>query len=479
MKIGEMEKMTGLSRDNIRFYEKEGLLNVSRNTNGYRDYTEEDLKRLKTILVLRHAGVPVAEIRRVFAEEITLAEALRAAEETLRSQMEDLNGSLQLCGRIREADLQVSEIDPDVFLHTIEEEENRGTKFMTVTEDVLAFSRQTLVDNWGRWNLFFPMFIPPFRKKKGNAALALLMIAVFVLNGGIISANYYQRRNGPQTGGLLRGILSFAALILLWLVFQNIIRYFALRHEKHQKVIRITGTILSCITIFSLMGVLILFWAKILYFHPNTDPAYFRNENVDSVMVIRRGGTDDPEQFIAGYEPNEYEVRDREYIAELLAEIRSCVPTGEYSLLQADPPFLPYVEITLLYPEDNNLYFYVYEENGRLILDEPDHGRYAADKDLMDLLEKYDDIKELFSGYIYDIQRLFDNHGIIPSEDGSYIIMHLYDQETNQEITEQFLQEYQTCYENEDYLTIHEALKHTYEIANTGIPEEDIGKYTK
>ena len=43
MTIKEVEERTGLTRSNIRFYEKEKLIEPSRNDkNGYRDYSEKD-----------------------------------------------------------------------------------------------------------------------------------------------------------------------------------------------------------------------------------------------------------------------------------------------------------------------------------------------------------------------------------------------------------------------------------------------------
>ena len=47
MKINEVEELLNTPRANIRYYEKEGLINVSRKENGYRNYTEEDIARLK------------------------------------------------------------------------------------------------------------------------------------------------------------------------------------------------------------------------------------------------------------------------------------------------------------------------------------------------------------------------------------------------------------------------------------------------
>ena len=60
MKIGEAAKKAGISPGNIRFYEKKGLLKPSREeSSSYRNYTEEDIERLKrsgTLAVLSVHG---------------------------------------------------------------------------------------------------------------------------------------------------------------------------------------------------------------------------------------------------------------------------------------------------------------------------------------------------------------------------------------------------------------------------------------
>ena len=42
MRIGEVEKLTEVKEANIKFYEREGLINPRRNENGYRDFSDED-----------------------------------------------------------------------------------------------------------------------------------------------------------------------------------------------------------------------------------------------------------------------------------------------------------------------------------------------------------------------------------------------------------------------------------------------------
>ena len=63
MRISEAAKETGLSVSNIRFYEKKGLLSPEREEESkYRDYTKEDIRRLKQIILYRKMNLPVEMI---------------------------------------------------------------------------------------------------------------------------------------------------------------------------------------------------------------------------------------------------------------------------------------------------------------------------------------------------------------------------------------------------------------------------------
>ena len=73
MKINEVEQLVGITKRNIRFYEKEGLLSPSRNSdNGYREYGEAEVETLKQIKLLRKLDVPMEEIRRMQQGALTL-----------------------------------------------------------------------------------------------------------------------------------------------------------------------------------------------------------------------------------------------------------------------------------------------------------------------------------------------------------------------------------------------------------------------
>ena len=52
MQIKHVEELVGITRKNIRFYEDQGLLRPRRADNGYREYHEEEITRLKQIKIL-------------------------------------------------------------------------------------------------------------------------------------------------------------------------------------------------------------------------------------------------------------------------------------------------------------------------------------------------------------------------------------------------------------------------------------------
>ena len=134
MGIREAEEATGISRQNIRFYEKQGLLHPARNKrNFYREYSDEDILRLKQIRLFRKLGMPLDEIRRLLDGEVDLMQALEEQERRLAVEAEHLKASRQFIKKIH--DTSLDEMDVDRCLKSMEEEEKRGAVFGKFAED--------------------------------------------------------------------------------------------------------------------------------------------------------------------------------------------------------------------------------------------------------------------------------------------------------------------------------------------------------
>lgn len=101
MTIKEIEQITGLARSNIRFYEKEKLINPARNlNNGYREYSEEDVKSIKKIAYLRTLGISIEDIRKLSNKEINLYEVIQEQKQNLEQQLSDLGNAKMICERM-------------------------------------------------------------------------------------------------------------------------------------------------------------------------------------------------------------------------------------------------------------------------------------------------------------------------------------------------------------------------------------------
>ena len=130
MKINEVERLIGVTKKNIRFYEEQGLLNPSRNKeNGYRDYNEDDIRTLEQIKLLRKLGLPLDEIRMMQAGRSTIADSMRRHLVTLEREKQNLAQSEALCRQLKEEEGTLQNLDAKILLEEMERLEQKGAAF--------------------------------------------------------------------------------------------------------------------------------------------------------------------------------------------------------------------------------------------------------------------------------------------------------------------------------------------------------------
>lgn len=133
MRIQEVEQQVGITKKNIRFYEKEGLLKPERSLeNGYRDYRDEDVETLKRIKLLRKLSVPLEEIRKVQSGAMTMEGVLKRHMVVLEEQSSNLLKMQAMCERLVEKKEQYFQLDTDAWLAEMEEMEMEGMLFVDV-----------------------------------------------------------------------------------------------------------------------------------------------------------------------------------------------------------------------------------------------------------------------------------------------------------------------------------------------------------
>jgi DNA-binding transcriptional MerR regulator len=112
VKVSELAARSGLSPKTIRFYESEGILPpAARRENGYREYDDEDLCRVRLVAALRQLGLRLGESGDLAAmcatgrcDDMTVALATRIAERrrevaSARAELDHLDAELEALER--------------------------------------------------------------------------------------------------------------------------------------------------------------------------------------------------------------------------------------------------------------------------------------------------------------------------------------------------------------------------------------------
>jgi DNA-binding transcriptional MerR regulator len=135
MNIKAAEELSGVSRQNIRFYEREGLLNPDRNPeNDYREYQQEHIETLKMIRVMRMLDMPLDQIKLVLEGSISPAKAAKEQRQKLKAQQEQLSAAIRFCEEWS-AFQTMEAVNVDEMISRMESSENVQGLFQKWVED--------------------------------------------------------------------------------------------------------------------------------------------------------------------------------------------------------------------------------------------------------------------------------------------------------------------------------------------------------
>jgi len=122
MRIGELCAKTGLSKETVRYYERQGLLeNIPQpnRSNNYKVYSAVDLQRLNMIKHAKMLGFTLAEIAEVLAvwvDDKFTAEQKQASLRRKLQQLEEKEAALiELRARLKNALNKVGQPCVDAF----------------------------------------------------------------------------------------------------------------------------------------------------------------------------------------------------------------------------------------------------------------------------------------------------------------------------------------------------------------------------
>ena len=120
MTIKQVEELLGLDRETVRYYIKEGLLAPKQHANQYREYSEDDVRQLKRIMVLRQLEISIADIRRIFKDELDMRDAIENSRKLIEQKQIIVNDAVRICSELMNID--DNQFDPDPYFRNYKQE---------------------------------------------------------------------------------------------------------------------------------------------------------------------------------------------------------------------------------------------------------------------------------------------------------------------------------------------------------------------
>lgn len=121
MKINEVEKITGITSRNIRYYEQKQLLVPQRaNENNYRLYDADDIERLKQIKILRMMGISISDIKAIFDGKVDFKTTVSQRLCELEAEEQNIVTVKNLCHTVLEYDMEVDTLNEELLTENTE-----------------------------------------------------------------------------------------------------------------------------------------------------------------------------------------------------------------------------------------------------------------------------------------------------------------------------------------------------------------------
>jgi len=115
MLVGELAKKVGVSANTLRYYDKEGLLAPSHESeSGYRLYTDRDMVKLVQILTMKQLGFSLSDVKKSLVAIDTPEDMVRTLAEhaaSVSKKIENLSDSLKQIETLKEEVEQLKVVD--------------------------------------------------------------------------------------------------------------------------------------------------------------------------------------------------------------------------------------------------------------------------------------------------------------------------------------------------------------------------------
>ena len=192
------------------------LLEPERNDQSkYRNYSEQDIRRLKQIILYRKMNMSIEKIASMLDDSVVSEELVRQQLQELLNKQQEIQGSIDLCRKLA-ADHAYDGENIDFYLNYVKEEEKKGRSFAQLEE---------LVGDFSEYSEFYkvsgdPVFQFLFCKVKNQKLFGWVWFALWIALSVFFIVEFgFGDGHMPL---MVKAIVIGAVLVFLWYDF---IRY--------------------------------------------------------------------------------------------------------------------------------------------------------------------------------------------------------------------------------------------------------------
>ena len=128
----EVAEALGIKKGRLRYYKNHGVFSpeISVDEGMAIEYTENDKRQLKTLVILNKAGLSCGEIKKIQDGKMTLQDALEQKRKEMDVKIQQMQGSQKLIEFIQNMDSEYGTLQTNACWNFIQQKEEDGEVFM-------------------------------------------------------------------------------------------------------------------------------------------------------------------------------------------------------------------------------------------------------------------------------------------------------------------------------------------------------------
>lgn len=242
MKTNEVIKQFHMTRKALLVYENKGLIHPKRDMSGYRDYSEDDIKIIMKIILLRQFDISLNEIEQILSGGVQWVEKLKQQYDLEKKQIQIKQSYLDYVNQVicdqYDANEAIRSLDESIKYENTHK--NQSFHISKISTLIIIFFSLLIILHTKNFDMIVTMGLVIFslllksllETRYSDISLSLHKITSGLLLLAGISGIYYYFQAKDML--ILTMLMIFCVYIIFYIIFkQEKVRSFLYHHRKY------------------------------------------------------------------------------------------------------------------------------------------------------------------------------------------------------------------------------------------------------